>query len=358
MKLKPVGRQVVVVFGASSGIGRQAALRFAERGAKVVVSARGERGLDSLVREIRQQGGEALAMPADATDFAQVKRVADVAVERYGTLDTWVHAAAVALYAPFERTTPEEWRRVIDVNLNGQAYGAWAALPHLRREGRGALIHISSVEALRAMPLHSAYAASKHGIKAFTEALRVELQHDRVPISVTNIMPASINTPLFSKARTKIGYKPMGLPPIYTPNIVTKAILHAAENPVREMICGGSGWMIKTGEQLAPHLMDKMLRHAGFAWQRTNERKSEHAPDNLFHPVEGDDRVSGDFTYQTMPKSIWTWWERHPSAGNLIAGAALGALALTVSRRLGNGDGGSRIDDADAHYAVSSPAGG
>jgi NAD(P)-dependent dehydrogenase (short-subunit alcohol dehydrogenase family) len=351
---------VVVVFGASSGIGREAALRFAGHGAKVVVAARGEKGLASLVGEIRQSGGEAVAVQAEASDFEQVKRVADVAVERYGRLDTWVHSAAVALYAPFEQTTPAEWRRVVDVNLNGQAYGAWAALPHLRREGRGALIHISSVEALRALPLHSAYAASKHGIKAFTEALRVELQHDRAQVSVTNIMPASINTPLFNKARTKIGYKPMGLPPIYTPAIVAKAILHAAQNPVREMICGGSGWMIKTGEQLAPHLMDKVLRHAGFEWQRTNEPKSENEPDNLFHPVEGDDRVSGDFTYQTMPKSIWTWWERHPSAGNLIAGAALGALALTAARRFGSADGGSRArSSADSRAAAaSSTAGG
>jgi NAD(P)-dependent dehydrogenase (short-subunit alcohol dehydrogenase family) len=358
MKLKPLKRQVVAVFGASSGIGREAALRFAARGARVVVSARSEKGLDSLVSEIRQNGGDALAVRADASDFEQVRRVADTAVGRFGTLDTWVHAAAVGLYAPFEQTTPEEWRRVLDVNLNGQAYGAWAALPHLRREGRGALIHISSVEALRALPLHSAYAASKHGVKAFTEALRVELQRDQAPISVTNIMPASINTPFFNKARTKIGYKPMGLPPIYTPDIVAKAILYAAENPVREMICGGAGWMIKTGEQLAPHLMDKMLQYAGFEWQRTSEPKSENEPDNLFHPVAGYDRVRGDYTYQTMPKSIWTWWERHAAAGNLIAGAALGALALTAARRRGNGEGGNRKSNGDPRAAISSSAGG
>lgn len=339
MELKSVEQQVVVVFGASSGIGRETALRFAERGAKVVAAARSEMGLSSLMSEIRQNGGDAIAIVADAADFEQVKAVADRAVDKYGHLDTWVHLAAISLYAPFEQVTPEEWKRIIDVNLNGQAYGAMAALPHLKHEGRGALIHVSSVEALRALPLQSAYAAAKHGIKALTDALRVELQHEVMPISVTNIMPASINTPLFNKAKTKIGYKPMGLPPIYTPTIVTKAILYAAENPVRDIICGGSGWMIKVTEQLSPRLMDALLERVGFEWQRSDEPKSADAPNNLFHAIDGYDRIEGDYGYQTMPKSIWTWFERHPSAGRVLTGAALGALALLVTQKLNNGNG-------------------
>jgi NAD(P)-dependent dehydrogenase (short-subunit alcohol dehydrogenase family) len=142
MQLKPVEEQVVVLMGASSGIGRETALRFADRGARVVVSARGKEGLNSLVEEIRGKGGQATAVPAEVTDFEQVKAVADRAVEEYGRLDTWVHLAAVGLFATFEQTTPEEFKRVIDVNLMGQVYGAMAALPHLKREGRGALIHI------------------------------------------------------------------------------------------------------------------------------------------------------------------------------------------------------------------------
>lgn len=165
MRLKPTSQQMVVVFGASSGIGRATALRFAERGAKVVVSARSTEGLESLVEEIRSQGGEATAIPADATDFGQVRAVAAWAVQQYGRLDTWVHAAAVTVYATFEETTPEEFRRMLDVNLMGQVHGAKAALPYLR-EGGGALILISSVEAIRALPYNSAYAASKHGSTA------------------------------------------------------------------------------------------------------------------------------------------------------------------------------------------------
>src|SRR5215203_1706710 len=171
--------------GASSGIGRETALRFAKRGAKVVVAARSEPGLHSLVDEIRGDGGEATAVVADTSDFGQVKAVADRAVEEYGRLDTWVHHAAVGLFATFEDTTPEEFGRVIDVNLMGQVYGAMAALPHLKREGRGALIHISSVEAKRSLPLQSAYCASKHGIDGFLEVLRVELMREGAPVSVT-----------------------------------------------------------------------------------------------------------------------------------------------------------------------------
>ncbi|HYQ84504.1 MAG TPA: SDR family oxidoreductase [Rubrobacter sp.] len=200
MQLKRVGDQVVVLMGASSGIGRETALRFARKGAKVVVSARGEEGLDSLVEEIRREDGEAIAVPADTSEFDRVKAVADRAVQEYGRLDTWVHLAAVGLFATFEETTPEEFGRIIDVNLMGQVYGAMAALPHIKREGGGALIHVSSMGAKRSIPLQSAYCASKHGIDGFLESLRVELQHEKLPISVTQVMPATINTPLFDKA--------------------------------------------------------------------------------------------------------------------------------------------------------------
>src|SRR5215203_627771 len=217
MRLKAIDEQVVVLMGASSGIGRESALRFARKGAKVVVSARGEEGLNSLVQEIRDKGGEATYVVADTSDFEQVKAVAERAVEEYGRLDTWVHLAAVGLFATFEETTPEEFARVVDVNLMGQVYGGMAALPHLKREGRGALIHVSSVEAKRSLPFHSAYGASKHGIDGFLEALRVELKHEGWPIGVTQLLPATINTPFFDKARTKLGVKPVAPPPIYQP---------------------------------------------------------------------------------------------------------------------------------------------
>ncbi|NJR51216.1 MAG: SDR family NAD(P)-dependent oxidoreductase [Leptolyngbyaceae cyanobacterium CSU_1_3] len=202
MNLKPISQQVVAVVGASSGIGRDTALQFAEKGAKVIVAARSKAGLATLVEEIGQQGGDAIAIPADVSDFNQVNAIADRAIEQFGRLDTWVHLAATSIFAPFDQVTPEEFKRVIEVNLLGQVYGAMAALPHLKREGGGALIHISSMEARRSLPYQSAYSSSKHGITGFLDALRLELKHEGYPISVTNIMPGVINTP-FSMVRTK-----------------------------------------------------------------------------------------------------------------------------------------------------------
>lgn len=333
MKLKPISEQVVVVMGASSGIGRETALRFAQKGAKVVVSARSEDGLTSLVEEIRQAGGEATAIPADVSEFEQVQAVADRAAATYGRIDTWVHAAGVVLYALFEDTTPEEFKRVIDINLLGQAYGAMAALPHLKREGRGALIHISSVEAKRAFPYHSAYASAKHGVDGFVEAMRVELRHEGVPVSVTQVMPAAINTPLFTKGRTKIGVKPVGAPPIYQPSVVAEAILYAAEHPVRDILAGGAAKGIVQGQRLSPRMLDAALTRVGFRAQRTNEPKSADAPDNLFGPVQGQDRVEGDFSRWALRHSLYTWLQRHPGIKRTAAlGTVLGVAALLEGR--------------------------
>jgi len=328
VKLKPVGEQVVALMGASSGIGRETALRFARNGARVVVSARGEEGLDSLVEEIRRGGGEAIAVPADTSEFEQAKAVADRAVEEYGRLDTWVHLAAVGLFATFEQTTPEEFERVIAVNLMGQVYGAMAALPHIKREGRGTLIHISSMGAKRSIPLQSAYCASKHGIDGFLEALRVELKHEGWPISVTQVMPATINTPFFDKARTKLGVKPVAPPPIYGPNIVADAILHAAENPARDLVVGGAARAVISTQTVSPRLLDAVLERVGFEVHYTDEPKPADAPDNLFGPIEGHNTSEGSFGDRAHPKSLYNWLEMHPVVRRgAAAGMALGLLA-------------------------------
>ncbi len=332
MSLKPLREQVVVVMGASSGIGREAALRFAGRGAKVVVSARGEPGLRSLVEEIREGGGEAAAVVADAAEFEQVEAVADRAAEEYGRLDTWVHVAGVGLFAAFEDTTPEEFRRVIDVNLMGQVHGAMAALPHIKREGRGALIHISSMGAKRSVPLQSAYSASKHGIDGFLEALRVELRHEGLPIGVTSIQPATTNTPFFDKARTKLGVKPVAPPPIYGPNLVADAILHAAEHPARDIVVGGAAKALILGQRFSPRLVDALMQRRGFEVHYTDEPKTENAPDNL-HASLGYEAVEGSFSDRQHPSSLYTWLELRPAAKVIaVAGAALGALVLLRAR--------------------------
>ena len=328
MRLRPVEEQVVALMGASSGIGREAALRFARRGARIVVSARSEEGLDSLVEEIRSAGGEATAVAAEVTDFDQVKAVAERAVEEYGRLDTWVHLAAISVFARFDETTPEEFKRTVEVDLLGQAYGAMAALPHLKREGRGALVHVTSVVARRAVPLQSAYCAAKHGVDGFLESLRVELRREGWSIGVTNVMPAAINTPFFDNARTKLGVKPKGFPPMYSPGVVADAILYSAEKAPRDIVAGGAAKPMILGQRLSPRLMDAIMLRGGFESQMTDEPKPENAPDALFGSVEDEERAEAEFGGQTLSRSLVTWLDTHPAAKRgLVAGAALGIAA-------------------------------
>jgi NAD(P)-dependent dehydrogenase (short-subunit alcohol dehydrogenase family) len=331
VRLKPIENQVVVVMGASSGIGRETALRFARGGAKVVVSARGEEGLRSLVDAIGADGGEAVAVVADVSEFGRVEAVAEKAVEEYGRLDTWVHLAATGLFAPFDRTQPEEFRRVVEVDLMGQVYGAMAALPRLKREGRGALVHVSSVVAKRSVPLQSAYCASKHGVDGFLESLRVELRHEGwTNIGVTNVMPAAIDTPFFDKARTRLGVKPKGFPPVYRPGVVADAILHSAGKAPREVVAGGAGKGMLVAQRLSPRLTDALMLVGGFSSQTTDEPKSAEDPDGLFGPMEGQDRAVGDLGEQATPRSYVTWLDTHPAAkwgvGAVLALAASSAL--------------------------------
>ncbi|MEG4204000.1 SDR family oxidoreductase [Microcoleus sp. Pol7_A1] len=326
MQLKPINQQVVAVVGASSGIGRESALQFAKRGAKLVVSARSESKLASLVDEIRGFGGEATAVVADVSVFEQVKAIADRTVEVYGRLDTWVHVPAVGIFATFDNTTPEEFKRVIDVSLMGQVYGAMAALPHLKREGRGALIHISSMEGVRSLPYQSAYSAAKHGIEGFIEAMRLELQHENIPVSVTSVKPAVINTPFWNNGLTKLGVKPAGIPPYYDPRLVADAILYVAEHPTRDFLVGDVARALDALQRLSPELADALLLLVGFQAQHTNEPKSPDDRNNLYEPVPDDTRVDGDFSHMVIP-SVTDWLAKNPA---LQWGAIAGVMALAL----------------------------
>ena len=306
MQLKPISEQVVVIVGASSGIGRETALEFAQKGAKIVISARSESGLTSLANEILASGGVVKVIPGDVAYFERVKAIANFAIEQYGRIDTWVHCAASGIHARFEEITPEEFRRVIDVTLMGQVYGAMAALPYIKQQGRGAMIHVSSMEGRRALPLQSPYSTAKHGLEGFLESLRVELQHDKIPVSVTSIKPAVINTPFYNHVQTKLGVKPTGLPPYYSPKLVAEAILHCAQHPTRDFIVGDVGRILDLAQRLSPELMDSILVAIGFSGQRTSEPKSADSPNNLYAPMDGYDRVKGDFNEFAVP-SISDW---------------------------------------------------
>lgn len=306
MPLKPIHEQVVAVVGASSGIGRDVAQKFAQQGAKVAVSARSQEGLTSLLEEIERSGGKAIAVPADVAEFDQVKAIADATVAQFGRLDTWVHLAATGLFATFDQITPEEFKRVIDVNLMGQVYGAMAALPYLKQEGRGSLIHVTSMEARRSLPFQSPYSASKHGVTGFLDALRLELQHKGYPINVANILPSVINTPFYDKGKTKLGVKPTGIPPYYQPDLVSQAILHAAVHPTRDAIVGDVGRILDVFQRLSPQLVDAILLLIGFEGQKTHDIKGENSPNNLYGPAQEYDTVQGDFGKLTVP-SLSDW---------------------------------------------------
>jgi NAD(P)-dependent dehydrogenase (short-subunit alcohol dehydrogenase family) len=358
--LKPINKQVVVITGASSGIGRETALQFAAGGAKVVAVAHGEQALQSLVRQIEQLGGEATYQVCDVADFEQVQAAARKAVSEYGRIDTWINNAAINLYATFEQTTPEEFRRIFDVNVMGQVHGCKAALPFLKQQG-GVLICVSSVESKVSLPLNSAYASSKHAIAGFVDGLRRELMHEGAPVSVTNIMPGTINTPFFNNARTKIGVKPQGPPPFYQPKVVADVILYAAEHPVRDMIAGGAAKGMVLGQKLAPDLMDAMLAtdRFGFQTQKTDEPKTVDAPNNFHAPIEREDRVEGDFSYKAKGSSLYDWLEMRGAAGTLLVGGALGAAALLLARGYGgNGShgAGARKQEEDNQPTRHKPA--
>jgi short-subunit dehydrogenase len=330
---RPVSNQVIVITGASSGIGRETAVMLGERGASVVLAARNEAALHEVAKEIDRLGGVAQVVVTDVAEWPQVERLAQAAVDRFGRIDTWVNNAAVSAYATVEELTVEEIERVLQVNLLGQIYGMKAVLPHLARQGQGTIINVASALAERAVPLQAAYCAAKHGVKGFTEALRVELARDHPGITVTLILPSSINTPLFSHARSKLGVKPQPIPPVYEPRVVAETILFAAEHPRRTIVAGGSGKLLVQAEKLSPTLLDWYLlqNERGFTQQRTDQ--PDDGQDNLFAPMSGTGSATGEFGQRAQATSLYTrHLELHPNRKRALNAAVLAGLVALVRR--------------------------
>jgi NAD(P)-dependent dehydrogenase (short-subunit alcohol dehydrogenase family) len=302
---KPVSEQVVVVTGASSGLGRAIARAAAERGAKVVVTGRNEEALSNCVSEIERAGSEGLSVPADCTEQDQVELVAAQAIERFGRIDTYVANAIVTVYSEAERLTPEELRRVMDVNFFGTVYGYWASLPHLRAS-KGTFLHISSALAYRGIPLQAAYCSSKAGLRAFFESARVEEQKAGTGVDISLVLPGAINTPQFDRGRQKIGYQPQPVPPIYQPEPYAEAALHCMERPIRELPVSWGAQKLLWGQKLAPRAGDWVLRRNGWKSQHTDETKPLDAPDNLFDTLPGDPGAHGRFDDQSRGSTVWT----------------------------------------------------
>jgi NAD(P)-dependent dehydrogenase (short-subunit alcohol dehydrogenase family) len=305
VRKKPLSEQVLVVTGASSGLGRAIARLAGERGARVVVTARNVEALDNCAAEIERAGSEALAVPADCAEQEQVRRVVEGALERFGRIDTYVANAIVTVYSEVARLEPDELRRVIDVNFFGVVYGFWASLPHLR-ESKGTFLHVSSALAYRGIPLQGAYCASKAGLRAFLESARVEEQKAGSGVAVSLVLPGAINTPQFDRDRQKIGYQPQPVPPIYQPEAFAAAALRCAERPVRELPISWGAQKLLWGQKLSPRAGDWVLRRTGWKSQHTGEPKPADAPDNLFDTLPGDPGAHGRFDDRSRGSTVWT----------------------------------------------------
>ncbi|HLM59119.1 MAG TPA: SDR family oxidoreductase [Pyrinomonadaceae bacterium] len=331
LRLKRLSEQVLVITGASSGIGLVTARTAAKRGAKVVLAARNAEALSRIADEINASGGEALAVAADVSKLEDVRRVADEALRRFGGFDTWVNNAAVSIYGRVMDQPVEDHRRLFETNYWGVVHGTLIAVEHLRMKG-GALIQIGSVLSDRAIPLQGTYCASKHAVKGFTDALRMELEKDNAPVSVTTIKPSAIDTPYIRHARNLMPVEPLNPPPVYAPETVAEAILFCAEHPRRDVYVGGGGKFLSEMGERAPRLTDKVMEAAMFGLQqRADEPAREYRADSLYAPSE-DGEERGDYPGHVAESSLYTKAALHP----LVAGALVFGAGLALATFLGN----------------------
>ena len=335
IQLKKLDEQVVVITGASSGIGLATARMAAERGARVVLNSRDEADLAEAARSVQEAGGTAITVPGDVADRAAMDRLAETALRQFSRIDTWVNNAGVSIYGRLEDVALEDARRLFETNYWGVVNGSLAALPHLRDQG-GALINVGSILSETGYALQGHYTASKHAVKGFTDSLRIELEHDKAPVSVTLIEPAAIDTPYPEHAENYLGVKMQHVPPVYAPEVVAQAILTCAEQPHRNVIVGGGGRMFQAMENTMPGVGDRFKATAGWTRQFTDEPAGPTG--TLHRPRPDDARVRGDYRGRVMGSSAYTRAVLHPAQA-VAAAAVLGAAAFlaTKSGIFGNG---------------------
>lgn len=327
VRLKKLSEQVMVLTGASSGIGLVTARMAAQRGAKLVLAARSGDELQQLQSEINSQGGDAVHVVADVGRREDVERIAQAALQYFGGFDTWVNNAGVTIFGRIEDISMDDARRLFDTNFWGLVYGSLAAVRHLKQRS-GALINMGSVASDRAFPLEGLYSASKHAVKGFTDALRVELEKEGAPVSVSLIKPTAIATPLPQHARNYMVEEPTLPPPVYAPELVAEAILHCAENPVRDLPVGGASKFFSAMAGVAPGTMDKYQQATSFRQQKRDEPAWSDRAGNLDQPTH-DLSERGDLNRRVVEGSAYVAARMHPwlTLGTMLAACvAVGSL--------------------------------
>jgi len=329
---RPAGGEVVVVAGASAGVGRATARRFAADGAHVALLARDRGRLESAAAEVERAGGRALVLPVDVADAGSVEAAAEEVESVLGPIDVWVNSAMATVYAPVAYTAAAEFERATAVTYLGSVWGAMAALRRMRRRDRGTIVQVGSALAYRGIPLQAAYSGAKHALQGFYESLRAELLHEGSAVRVTIVQLPALNTPQFSWARTKMERTPQPVPPIFQPEVAAEAIAWAAENPRRELYVGWPTVKTILGNRLLGGAADRYLARTGYESQQTDQPVDPDRDDNLFEPVPGDFGARGEFDDQAKARSLQLWASVHREWLGLAAAAGAGAVALARRR--------------------------
>jgi NAD(P)-dependent dehydrogenase (short-subunit alcohol dehydrogenase family) len=343
MAKRPLNEQVVVVTGASSGVGRAVARLAGESRARVVCAARNGDALEAAVREIEGAGGQALAVELDVAGEDECHQLVERTVDRFGRIDSFVRSHMVSVYGEVEQLRADELRRVMEVNFLGSVYCFLAALPHLK-ESRGTFLDVNSGLAYRGIPLQAPYCASKAALRTFFESARVELEHDGAGVDLCVLLPGAINTPHFERVRQKLGLQPQPVPPIYQPEAFAEVVLHCCEHPHRELPIGWGAQKALWGQKVAPRVVDWWLGRTGWSAQTTGDPKPVDSPDNLFHTLPGDPGARGPFDEQARARTVWTTLRLHPTLATTAALLGLGvpaaAAKMAQSKAQSNGHGG------------------
>ena len=328
--------EVIVITGASAGVGRATVRAFARRGASIGLLARGIDGLEAARREVEELGGKALALPLDVADAEAVEAAAARVEEVFGPIDIWVNNAMVSVFSPVKEMTAEEFRRVTEVTYLGVVNGTLAALKRMMPRDRGCIVQVGSALAYRAIPLQSAYCGAKHAIKGFTQSLRCELLHDQSNVRVTMVNLPAMNTPQFSWVKSRLPRKPQPVPPIYQPEIAADAIVYAALHDRREMEVGAPTVIAVEGNKIFPGLMDWYLAETNYDAQQTNERVEADRRDNLWSPVLGDHGAHGTFDDRSTDRSPQLWMSMNRgwlALTGAILGVLIGVLAVGIRKK-------------------------